>query len=151
MLHLVNYVFFICAPENSVNHSSIINNLHVSAAGFAPHLKKLKKLTDEHHGDRCRILHQESFQDNDLRFIGIMTHASNNPAFRNTEDIKEDVKFSSSMYAKEKAEEFIENNYKLFEAVDIVFKHLLKKYKDNRRIHIKLYGEIEAIEKELNS
>jgi len=143
-LQLVNVLFNIYNPPDMINYSLIKNNLHIKNSKLGPELKKFRKLTEKYYSDRLKIIHRECYQEDDLRHLEMLTVVTKD---KKNEYIKENLKFFSSIYVKEKANELKSFNNAIFLEIDNIFNHLLKRY--NRRMNedILIYGEIDILKK----
>jgi hypothetical protein len=141
MLQVVNVVFSLYNPPDQVTHVLIKNNFHLTNTKVPSALQKLRKITDKHHEDRNRIVHRECFQEDDLRFIELLTISKDKHP-----ELEADLKSETRAYVSKKAQDMLRGNSEAFAAVNGIFDLLLHQYRKQKAEDVKIYGDIDPAE-----
>jgi hypothetical protein len=141
MLQVINVVFRLYNPPDQVTHGLIKNNFHVANTRVPSALQKLKKITDRFHEDRNKIIHRECFQEDDLRFIELLTISKDKHP-----ELEADLKFESKTYVSKKAQYMARVNAEAFAAMSSIFDLLLHQYRKQKADDVKIHGDIEPPE-----
>jgi len=135
-LQLVNVVFNIYDSPNLIGHNLVITNAHVRNSKLPPVIKKLKKITDKYYKDRLNIIHKECYQDDDLRYLELLSIVSST---KDDQNIKEDLKFYSRDYVNKKAKEFLCLNKEIYSTLFQIFDVLKDRYEEQKLEYRILY------------
>jgi len=136
-LQLINAVFRLYNPPDKVTHALIKNNLHVSNTKVPSALQKLKKITGKYHEDRNKIIHRECFQEDDLRFIELLTISKDKAS-----GSAKDLKFHTTVYIREKEQELLKNNSEVFDSISNIFDLLLQQYTKQKVNDMKIFRHV---------
>lgn len=145
-LQLTNNIFHLGIEDSNVGHSVIVSNIKVSRTEVANSLRAMRKAVQSKAEERHRIIHRESYRDDDLRRLELFymfdkdtwEEKPGEASFENFQHVRQDLLRRT---VSERKAEFSEINERVFEQVHVFLDALSPQYaKERGRIHLYVYG-----------